>query len=131
MFLCFLCLFLFVLSCFCFCLVCFLNMEKWCFFGFVCCKALMLKGLFWCVWYGFKSVKNACFSQFFGFCLGWVIVVHLGLGRFRCFCVSCVCFCLFCLAFVSVLFALFLVLWLVLLLFFCFFFWLFCFFWRV
>ena len=51
------------------------------------------------------------FSQFFGFFLGWLIVVHLGLEGLGVFVFLVLVF-LFCLAFVSVLFALFLVLWL-------------------
>ena len=110
----------------------FLNMAEWCFLGVCFFEVSILKGCFWCVWYCFKSVKNACFSQFFGFFLGWLIVVHLsleGLGVF----VFLVFVFLFCLAFVSVLFALFLVLWLDVV-FFLFLFVLFvfvCFFWRV
>ena len=50
---------------------------------------------FWCVWHSSRSVKNACFSQLFGAFVGWFILVYLGFGRFRCFCVSCVCFCFF------------------------------------
>ena len=66
------------------------------FFGFVCCKVLMFKKVcFWCVWYCLKSVKNACFSQFFGFFSGVAHCCSSGFGRFWCFCVSCVCFCLF------------------------------------
>ena len=52
-----------------------------------------------CVWYCFKSVKNACFSQFLRFFLGWLIVVHLGLEGLGVF-VFLVFVFLFCLAFV-------------------------------
>ena len=62
---------------------------------------------FWCVRHSSRSVKNACFPQFFGLLWGGFFLFIFGFGGFRCFCVSCVCFC-FCVAFVSVLFALFL-----------------------
>ena len=71
----------------------FLNMAKWYFLGVCFFEVLILKVCFWCVWYCFKSVKNACF---FPSCLGLFSgVAHCcssGFGRFRCFCVSCVCF---------------------------------------
>ena len=91
-------------------------------------------GLFLCVYH--KSAKNACFPQFFGFCLGWLLLLLLYLGleglyvlvffvfgllfgvglvfslALFCFVLGCCCFCL-------CFFGLF---------FFCF---VFCFFWRV
>ena len=104
----------------------FLNMVKWCFLGsFWGFNVIVV--CFWCVWHSSRSVKNACFSQFFEAFVGWFILVYFGFGRFRCFCVSCVLFLFFCVAFVSVLSALFLfccwiVFGVVFLLLFCFFF---------
>ena len=80
-----------------------------------------------------KSAKHACFPQFFGVFLGWLIVVHLGLEGLG-VSVFFVFGFLLCVAFVSVLFALFLVLWLdvVVLFFFVFFCCFLCFvLWRV
>ena len=79
-------------------------MENGVFFGFVCCKVLMLKGLFWCVWYCFKSVKNACFPSFWGFFWGgsllfvwvWKVLVFLCFLCLFLFVLSCFCFCLVC-----------------------------------
>ena len=49
----------------------FLKHGKMVFFGGVCfLEVLILKVCFWCVWYCFKSVKNACFSQFWFFFWG-------------------------------------------------------------
>ena len=100
-------------------------------------------GVFWvCFFWGFNVIV-VCFGVFgitpeakiclfFPVCwpfVGWFILVYLGFGRFRCFCVSCVCFCFlccFCFCFVCFVFVLlldcFLVLVLVLLLFLFFFF---------
>ena len=110
----------------------FLNMTKWYFLGV-------------CFFWGFnikrfvfgvsgivsKVLKMLVFFPVFGFFLGWLMVVHLGLEGLGVF-VFLVFVFLFCLAFVSVLFALFLVLWLdVVVVFFClFFFVFFCFFWE-
>ena len=108
----------------------FLNMAKWCFLGlFFFWGFNVIVVCFWCVWHSSRSVKNACFSQFFGLLWGGFFLFIFGFGRFRCFCVSCVCFCFlccFCFCFVCFVFVLlldcFLVLVLVLLLFlfFCF-----------
>ena len=68
-----------------------------------------------------KVLKMLVFFPVFGFFLGWLIVVHLGLEGLGVF-VFLVFVFLFCLAFVSVLFALFLVLWLDVVIFFCLFF---------
>ena len=110
---------------------------------------------FWCVWHSSRSVKNACFSQFFGLLWGGLFLLILGLEGLGGFCVSCVCFCffvlllfLFCLLCFCFVVGLVLALVLVLLLFLWFFvfflfcscfvfvfvvflFFLFCFFWRV
>ena len=62
---------------------------------------------FWCVWHSSRSVKNACFSQFFGFLWGGLFLLILGLEGLGVF-VFLVFVFVFCVAFVSVLFALFL-----------------------
>ena len=71
-------------------------------------------GLFLCVYH--KSAKNACFPQFFGFFLGWLLLLYLGLEGLYvlvffvfgllfgvglvfslalfCFVLGCCCFCL-------------------------------------
>ena len=71
-------------------------------------------GLFLCVYH--KSAKNACFPQFLGFFLGWLLLVYLGLEGLYvlvffvfgllfgvglvfslalfCFVLGCCCFCL-------------------------------------
>ena len=76
---------------------------------------------FLCVYH--KSVKNACFPQFFGFFLGWLLLLYLGLEGLYvlvffvfgllfgvglvfslalfCFVLGCCCFCLFFFWFVS------------------------------
>ena len=65
------------------------------FWGFVFWGFNIKKVCFWCVWHCFKSVKNACFSQFLGFS-GVAYYCSSGFRRFRCFCVSCVCLSLLC-----------------------------------
>ena len=62
---------------------------------------------FWCVWHSSRSVKNACFSQFFGLLWGGLFLLILGLEGLGVF-VFLVFVFVFCVAFVSVLFALFL-----------------------
>ena len=60
------------------------------------------KVCFWCVWHCFKSVKNACFAQFWGLFWGGLLL-FIWVWKVRCFCVSCVCFsllCCFCFCFV-------------------------------
>ena len=65
-------------------------MAKWCFLGFF--VGFNVEKVFWCVWYCFKSVKNACFfSQFWGFS-GVAHCCSSGFERLRSFCVSGVCF---------------------------------------
>ena len=61
---------------------------------------------FWCVWHSSRSVKNACFSQFFGLLWGGLFLLILGLEGFGVF-VFLVFVFVFCVAFVSVLFVLF------------------------
>ena len=62
---------------------------------------------FWCVWHSSRSVKNACFSQFFGLLWGGLFLLILGLEGLGVF-VFLVFVLFFCVAFVSVLFVLFL-----------------------
>ena len=65
----------------------FLNMAERCFLFvfsgfnvFVVCLCVCV-----CVWWSCKSVKNACFPQFWRlFLWGFFLII-----RFRCFCVSC------------------------------------------
>ena len=108
----------------------FLNMAKWCFFGFVFCEVLVL---LWFVFGVFGIVpgvlKMLIFSQFFGRFWGGFFLCIFGVGRFRCFCgscVSCVCFwclCCFCFCFVCFVFVLLLdCFWCSFLVCFCFFF---------
>ena len=104
----------------------FLNMAKWCFLGLCFFEGFnVIVVCFWCVWHGSRSVKMLVFfSQFLGAFVGWFILVYLGFGRFRCFCVSCVCFCFlccFCFCFVCFVFVLLLDCFLVLFFCFCFF----------
>ena len=83
----------------------FLNMAKWCFLGLFFFVGFNVKRVFWCVWYCFKRVKNACFfPSFLGVFLGWLIVVHLGLEGLGVFVslvfvfvfLCCFCFCFVC-----------------------------------
>ena len=91
----------------------FLNMTKWCFLGGLFFWGFNIKRFV----FGVSGIVSKVlkmvvfFFPIFGFFLGWLIVVHLGLEGLGVF-VSLVLVFLFCLAFVSVLFALFLVLWL-------------------
>ena len=109
---------------------CFWTWQNGVFWGFVF-EVLILKVCFWCVWYCFKSVKNACFFPSFGFFSGVAHCCSSGFGRFRCFCVSCVCFFLSWFCFCFVCFVLGFVVWcccfVFLVCFFWLFFWLFCF----
>ena len=80
-----------------------LNMAKWCFGFFFRFHVFVV--CFWCVWHSSKSVKNVCFSQFWGAFVGWFILACLGLEGLGVF-VFLVFVFLFCVIFVSVLFAL-------------------------
>ena len=89
----------------------FLSTAKWCFLGlFLGFNVIVV--CFWCVWHSSRSVKNACFSQFWVFFWGGFFLFIFGVGRFRCFCVSCVscvcfwCLCCFCFCFVCFVFVL-------------------------
>ena len=65
----------------------FLNMEN-CVFGFLFFWGFILIVVcFLCVYH--KSVKNACFPQFFGGFSGVAYYCSSGFGRFRCFGVFC------------------------------------------
>ena len=55
----------------------FLNMEN-CVFGFLFFEALYLLWFVFCV-STIKALKNVCFPQFFGFFLGWLLLLYLGL----------------------------------------------------
>ena len=91
----------------------FLNMAKWCFGGGLFFEVLILikRFVFGVSGIVSKVFKMLVFFPVFGFFLGWLIVVHLGLEGLGVF-VFLVFVFLFCVALVSVLFALFLVLWL-------------------
>ena len=76
-------------------------------FGFVFWGFNVIVVCFWCVWHSSKSVKNAIFYHFWGFC-GVAYSCLLGFGRCRCVCVCfsflcCFCFCFVCFAFVLLL----------------------------
>ena len=66
---------------------------------------------FWCVWHSSRSVKNACFSQFFGFLWGGLFLLILGLEGLGVFVflvfvfvfLCCFCFCFVCFVFVFLL----------------------------
>ena len=89
----------------------FLNMAKWCFFGFAFFEVLVL---LWFLFGVFGIVPGVLkmlvffFPVFWAF-VGWLILAYFRFGRFRCFCVSCVCFsflCCFCFCFVCFVFVL-------------------------
>ena len=91
----------------------FLNMAKWCFLGLFFFEVLVL---LWFVFGVFGIVpgvlKMLVFSQFWGFFWGGFFLFIFGVGRFRCFCLSCVscvcfwCLCCFCFCFVCFVFVL-------------------------
>ena len=54
-------------------------MEKWCFLGLFFWGFSVIVVCFWCVWHSSRSVKNACFSQFFGLLRGGLFLLILGL----------------------------------------------------
>ena len=88
----------------------FLNMAKWCFLGCFFWGFSVIVVCFWCVWHSSRSVKDACFSQFWGLFWGgfFLFIFWLeGLGVFV-FLVFLVFVFGVCVAFVSVLDALFL-----------------------
>ena len=101
-----------------------LNMAKWCFLGLYFWGFNVIVVCFWCVWHSSRSVKNACFSQFWGLLWGGLFLFILGLEGlgvfvflvfvFVFFVLRLFLFCLLCFYFVV---GLFLVLVLVLLLF--------------
>ena len=90
----------------------FLNMAKWCFLGLFFEVLVLL----WFVFGVFGIVpgvlKMLVFFPFLGAFLGWLLLVYFWVGRFRCFCVSCVscvcfwCLCCFCFCFVCFVFVL-------------------------
>ena len=75
---------------------------KWCFLGLFFSGFNVIVVCFLCVCHSCKSVQNACFPSFLGFC-GVAYSCLLGFGRFRCFSGSCVWF-FFCSGFVFVCF---------------------------
>ena len=82
---------------------------KMVFFGFVFWGFNVIVVCFWCVWHSSRSVKNDCFSKFWGLLWGGLFFFILGLEGLGVF-VFLVFVFVFCVVFVSVLFALFLLL---------------------
>ena len=113
----------------------FLNMAKWCFGGLFFEVHVILVS-FWCVWPSSKSVKMLVFPSLWGFFVGWLLLVYLGLGGlgvlcffsyFFLFVLLLFLFCLLCFCFVvGLCWVLVLVLFFVVSCLFCFVFFVFC-----